>query len=173
MNLRVLICLCAFSVAALQIRAQTDNAKSARPRRPTPTASLTISTEQTFKAGTPIKVWVVLKNTWDQEILTSWNDADQRIHVDVRDAGANLAPLTLRGRIMNHEMSGRGGSAYEPKLKPGEAIGFFEQVNMLYDLKPGKYTVQVDHIVCAIGSREVDPSFAAVKSNVITMTVTE
>ena len=169
-------CLAVLLLAPASINVQSANPKPEKPRRPTPTASLTLSAEAvTFKAGSPIKVKAVLKNTWNDEILCVWNTYDQFVHVDVRDADGKLAPETERGKAMNgHGGKPRGGgSVYAPTFKPGESFEFHEQVDMLYTLKPGMHTVQVDTGAIAIGSREIEPTTAWIKSNVITITVTE
>lgn len=146
---------------------------------PTPQRSFTfdISVEQdAFKVGSQIAVKIQLKNTSDHDItrtsLPHWDTDGELIGFRpiVRDAQGKEPPLTKWGRMALHRPP---LDDHDPPLvlnavglvamHPGEILKTEISLNALYDLVPGKYTVQVQYYD--------DENKEAVKSKTITLTV--
>jgi hypothetical protein len=174
MNLSKFCLIATLLLAARSVGGQSDTRKPAKPRRPTPSASLTLSAEHTtFKSDSPIKIRVVIKNTWNDEILVPYESSCGYARLIVLDSASNLAPETEQGKEMNGHGQVRGGKDSYAKPKPEETVDYAYPIEALYNLKPGTYTIQADSRVWAIGSPEVEPTPAMLKSNILTITVTE
>jgi hypothetical protein len=133
--------------------------------------SLNISAkDDTVRAGSEVRVKIVLTNTSNREIYIIHEKASDvgeqaGFTLDVRDAGGMVVPFTRYGQLFfNHEAVTLGApSPFD--LKPGKTLKDEIIVSKLFDLsKPGKYSIQV--------KRQDDSSTAVVKSNTITVTVT-
>ena len=139
-----------------------------------PFSILITGPEKPVKAGSEVKIGIVLKNTSDREIAvgrTSVSQAEFHYLVDVRDGKGHPAPNTEYGRrIMGREAGERtiifsSGDALFT-LKPNETLEDEAVVSKLYDLsRPGKYFIQ------AIRKPLEKVSTGQVKSNTITITI--
>jgi hypothetical protein len=120
------------------------------------------------KAGSQIRVEVVLTNTSDHEIgiLKSAPEADYM--VEVRDANGNMAPDTDFGRRQKDPASVKVSSATPLySLKPGESLHDEIQIERLYKISgPGKYSIQASRTV------PEEMGSGVVKSNMVNVTVT-
>jgi hypothetical protein len=132
--------------------------------------------EGTFKVGSQIAVKIQLKNTSDHDItrgfLPNWDTEGELIGFwpIVRDAQGKEPPLTKWGRMVLHRpplddldpvlvLNAVGPVA----MHPGEILKTEIRLNALFDLVPGKYTVQVQYYD--------DENKEPVKSRTITLTV--
>jgi hypothetical protein len=131
--------------------------------------------QKPVKAGSEVKVEIVLKNTSDRELTVGRTNAVSQAEchylIEVRDNQGQPAPDTEFGRrIMGRETKKRvilyWGDAYFT-LKPNETLEDEAVASKLYDLsRPGKYIVQVSRVV----PKELGGG--VVKSNPVTVTVT-
>jgi hypothetical protein len=140
-----------------------------------PSRSLTISAAQsTVKAGSEVKLKIVVTNTSDHRIsvpMTLQNHAEFAYLIEVQDSGGNQAPKTKYHRALRGEKSDNEPidsikrNGYPVYLQPGETAEDRVIVDKLYDLtQPGKYNIRV---------KGKDPeSNALIESNTITVTVT-
>jgi hypothetical protein len=138
--------------------------------------SVTISTALTVvKVGSEVKISIVLTNLFDQEMFVTWDNGnrgelDYMISVLDRDGHEPLETKYFR--------AARGKDSADPgettalviapssgsrQVKAGGTLTDSIYLNKLYDLKPGKYTVQVERI---------DDSHRTVKSNMLAVTLT-
>jgi hypothetical protein len=143
---------------------------------PVPSFSLTINAVQnTVKAGSEIKITILLKNVSDHEIGIPRSPGENRgesFHdLEVRDEKGHLTPKTkLRREVEEHgtangEIGLPMGSVFTQTLKPSETLKEGIVVTNIYDLtKPEKYIIQCQ--------RFDDDSNTIVRSNKITVTVT-
>jgi len=126
------------------------------------------------KAGNPVVIKATLTNNSNHDI-SIWRvigEGEYQYQVDVRDVKGNLPQDTKLGKKLNGHVD---LSLLDPKdlvssgvcftLAAGKSVTYDVNVSKLYELTmPGKYTIQV---------QSQDPeSFAIVKSNVITVTLT-
>jgi hypothetical protein len=124
----------------------------------------------TVKAGSDVFINVRLTNTSKQN-LSIGVEADSRTNVDffdlyeVRDSFGNSAPK----RVIKHPEIGSTGHGWPAHLlKPGESLNIDDRISGLYDLtRLGKYTIQ------AVRVESSDPKTSKVRSNTITLAVTE
>jgi hypothetical protein len=163
--------LCVFCMAWVFVSAQT--AKSS--------FVITISAEApaanigpesyALKAGSDVFINVHLTNTSKRKLRLN-DDTDSRTGVDfcnryeIRDSSGNF----VRKRTIQHPEIGSTGHGWPARiLKPTENLTVSsDRISGLYDLaKPGKYTIQV------VRDASGNPKEGEVKSNVITLTVTD
>jgi len=164
-----LILLLHTGTSSLIVLAQTTPKSTKTP------FSVTISATQTvMKAGAEVRINVVLTNISDREIYinVSGGPGELDYTVSVLDRSGHEAPETKYLRAL------RGEDASDPgetttlvvarsfglrDVKPGETFRSSIDLGKLYDLQPGKYTIQLERI-----EEETHP---VVKSNTITVTV--
>jgi len=135
--------------------------------------SLTIGTpQQVVKAGSEVRVDVVLKNTSDHEITLLRSPGTGRgeleFESDVLSEKGNPASQTKYGHgLKKSGLDAVEGSRIMFRLQPGETYEDSMSLNKLYDLsKPGKYRIELhkrvpDHLGQGV-----------VKSNALVITVT-
>lgn len=125
----------------------------------------------TVKTGSDLFIKVHLTNISRRKISLGY-DKDSRTNVDfchqydVRDSHGNL----VLKRPIDHPEIGSTLHGWPARiLKPGESMDITgDFISRLYDLsQPGAYTIQLSRSVSG------DPKDGAVKSNTITVTVTE
>lgn len=125
----------------------------------------------TVKAGSDVFIKVRLTNISKRNIWIG-DDSDSRTgvdffhHYEVRDSSGNSAPK----RTITHPEIGSTGHGWPARvLKPEKSLDVAsDRITGLYDLtQPGKYTIEVARDVSG------DPKDGEVKSNMITLTVTE
>jgi hypothetical protein len=144
-----------------------------------PALRLTISaSEPVVKAGSDVKVNVVLRNVGDQAVnLTAapkvFNGSVGEVHfyrATVKDGKGDPAVYTAFGKKIWGEDAAPGalfdGSMLlVAPLNPGEQHKHSLMIGKLYDLsKPGKYTIQVTRL-------DLEGTKIPLKSNTITVTV--
>jgi hypothetical protein len=151
-------------IAAVQLMAQSAQE---------PPFSLTISTPQEIvKAGSEVRVDVVLRNTSDHEITLLRSPGTGRgeleFESDVLGEKGNLASQTKYGQQLKKSgLNAVEGSRIMFRLQPGETYEDSMSLNKLYDLsKPGKYKIQLHKRVPEHLGQGV------VKSNALVITVT-
>ena len=128
------------------------------------------------KAGSELKVSIVLTNLTDKELILdldngSREEFDYTIHVLGKDGQEPSETRYLRAvkgedtvdPASKTELIVVGSNGFRA-VKPGETLTHTIDLNKLYLLKPGQYAVQVE--------RFEDESKTHVKSNKITVTVT-
>lgn len=130
--------------------------------------------QKPVKAGSEVKIEIVLRNTSDREITvgrTLVSQAEFHYLIEVRDSQGHPAPDTEYGRrIMGRETGKRtimysSGDAFFT-LKPNDTLDDEAVVTKLYDLsQTGKYFIQVTRSPL----EKVDNG--RIKSNIITITV--
>jgi len=155
-----------FLAAATPLR--MCSAQAAQPRY-----SITISpVNPTAKVGSEFRVKIVQTNT-SGENQYFWLDANAPRHgeylyrIDAWLSDGRSAPRSKYFREVRDDTGklrgGTGGSAVMIRKKPGESIVSSIDLNELYDLQPGEYTVQV--------YQKDSIAKTTVKSNIITVTV--
>ncbi len=151
------------------ISSGAGSAQSPRPRY-----SIAVSAEKaTVRTGSELRLKIVQKNTTDKD-QPFWIEGNPESHgeylylIDVRQSDGKEAPRSKYFRGVRDDAGNfRGGIALSGGLinvKPGAAITSSIDLNKLYDLKPGRYTVQV--------YQNDSIAHLTVKSNTITVTVT-
>jgi hypothetical protein len=126
------------------------------------------------KAGSELNVKLVLTNLSDKDLLiytSGLGERDYTVRVVDKDGQEPLETRylrALRGKDTSDPISKTdlvivGGGGLHG-VRPGESFELTVDLNKLYVLKPGKYSVQVERLD--------DESKALVKSNKITVTVT-
>ena len=133
-----------------------------------PFAIVISAVESTVKARSSVPIKVQMTNTSSQDLDASgnWSDltgADPNYVFDVRDSTGKLAPK----RVYEHPEL-QFGKAIFRTVGPGGSITDTPDISRQYDMsRPGKYTIQV--------RREIPKGLGkgTVKSNVITVTITE
>lgn len=160
----------AFVLAIMCITAQ----EVCWPQTSKPRYSITISTAKTtVKRGSELRIQIVQKNTTDKDQMF-WVEALAVSHgeyaylIDVlRSDGKRPARSKYFREVRDDAgnfMPGTAGNGALLSKKPGESVVSSLDLNQLYDLNPGKYSVQVyqnDNI-----------AHVTVRSNIITVTVT-
>jgi hypothetical protein len=124
--------------------------------------TLSISADPAMALGSPVEVRIRLTNmsTLDMNGSTaSIKGFGLTYSYDVRDQSGNK--LEQKQIDPTHQ-----ASAQVFVLKPGESRGDLTRLNEVYDLSPGKYTIQLSKPVSD------EPGAVAVKSNKITVTIT-
>lgn len=160
--------------------------------------SITISLPNaTIKAGSEARVQVVQKNTtnqdqpfWDEKVAGL--NGEYLYLIDVLQSDGTKPQSTKYFREVRDDagnfLPGTAGNGWLITKRPGETITSSFDLNELYELKPGKYTVQVSQrdnvskissmLSSAIGRRTAQVSQAddiatvVVKSNILTVKVT-
>ena len=119
--------------------------------------------KSTVKAGSPVWIKVHVTNTSKKELdfsasVNNMTGADPNYRFDVRDE----AEHAVAKRVYEHPELATG-SPVSRTLKPGESYSDDQDVSRVIDMsRPGQYAIQVSWT-----------KDAAVKSNTITVTVTE
>jgi hypothetical protein len=132
-----------------------------------PPFTLALSPEKSAATlGSDIWVKVRWTNISDRALDSSANildaeNVDPNFHFDLVDMTGHTVPRRV------YEFPHTGGHAEFGTLQPGDSITHDINLIRLFDLKPGKYTVQV--------SRRAPESLGGgvIKSNVITITFTK
>jgi hypothetical protein len=136
-----------------------------------PVFSISISVEPTVaKAGTPIELAVTLTNVSNHQISVAQEKggkAEFDYRIDVRNSSNTNAPDTN----YHKKVKGQETSDVTPLLRswgflqvdPGKTLKDHVDLTRLFQLAPGKYTVQVE--------RTDDESKATVKSNTVLLTI--
>jgi hypothetical protein len=131
-------------------------------QRPATSFSLYISDdEDTFRPTDKIPVHIEVTNTSDHDIIYVPSLAS--FAIQIRDANANLAPLTDEGRKFRRYFGTPGNNPQN--IKPGDILNMDVGAEGLYDLQPGDYTLQILQF-----DKETN---TWVKSNKLTITVTQ
>lgn len=128
----------------------------------------------TAKLGNPVLVSAVLTNNSEHDV-SIWRAPGFEYGVDVRDEKKDLAPDTELGRYRNghvdfsklrpEDVNAKylNGSGACFTLKSGKSLNDVIDVSRLYELAPGKYSIQLNH---------GDPTaHENVMSNAVTITV--
>ncbi len=132
--------------------------------------SIAISTPQSaLKAGSEVRIEVTLTNTSNRRVLIQERNPATDYEIDVRDQRGTAVPETDLGRKLKEPpvipMNSRN---FEMYLRPNESAKENIALSDLYDMShPGQYTIQVSR---AVSNK---PKDGVVKSNTITVTVTE
>jgi hypothetical protein len=151
---------------------------------PKPWFSLTISVPQNVvKVGSNVTVNVAMKNISDHDIGCGGRIGFLGVDYDivVSDSGGRpmpegeflreqraRVPTRLRGRV-----SGGSGSEVSCTLKPGQVHQNFFIANLARDMtKPGTYTIQISQTVYASNEDAKAGRKVVVKSNKLTVRVT-
>ena len=144
-----------------------------------PELSVTISAaHDSFRTGAEVKLEILLANLTDHQIeIGRFNHPDGpdiEYSFDVRDRQGRKVPLTRYRRSLHgtpgkrddrHDCGDCSGSGQD--LDPHEKTSDEIVISKIYDLRqPGTYTVQVSR-------PQGDESHMIVKSNLITLTITE
>jgi len=146
---------------------QTCSAQATQPRY-----SITISPLATAKAGSELRVTIVQKNTTGTDQMF-WIEPAARLHgellyqIDVLQSDGKKAARSKYFQGVRDDAGrlrgGIGLNGVALGKKPGESIVSSIDLNELYDLQPGEYTVQV--------YQKDSIAKTTVKSNIITVTV--
>ena len=143
-----------------------------------PSFSIAISTAQTtVKSGSAVNLKIVLTNVAGKDLITyldgaSRGELDYTLHV-VDENGKEPSETKYFRAVLNKDASDPGETttlvvlrdAGLRSIKPKGTETDTLDLNKLYDLRPGNCTLQVE--------REDDESKAVVKSNKITLTITQ
>lgn len=114
--------------------------------------AITIKAPQSVKAGSKAFVDVKVTNVSNHVVsfgLVDVTRGEFDFDFEVRDSQGNLASETKYARAVKGEDQGIGSrivimtQSAQPDLKPGETLQFRADLSELFDLKPGKYTVQL------------------------------
>ena len=136
--------------------------------------SLTINAvDTTAKAGSELRVKIVQRNTTNKDQMF-WVEAVAGLHgeylylVDVLQADGKKAPKSKYFQEVRDDadnfMPGTAGNGALISKKPGEVVISSIDLNELYDLKPGKYKVDI--------YQKDNIANMTVRSNVVAVTVT-
>ena len=128
--------LCLTVALALTTAASGQNAK--------PSFSITISGPTEVKAGAESYVDIVVENVSNHGITFGWDGGGKRhaqsnFDIDIRDFAGKVpahAPDYRKPRFLNIMYT---------DLKPGEKLKFRLDLHEVFELTPGKYTVQLSH----------------------------
>jgi hypothetical protein len=169
------ICLASLLLLLVMESPKCVLSQSTRSGTPVPT-SVTISAALTVvKTGSEAKISVILTNLSDQEMFVAWgqgNRGEFDYKINVLDRNGHEPIETKYFQAVQGKVSDDPSEttalviSRSPSPRQVEAGGKLTDsiyLDRLFDLKPGKYTVQVEHI---------DDSHKTVKSNTLTMTVT-
>ncbi len=167
-------------VAASAVHAAGQAAAPAEANKPE--FAITISTPQsTVKSRSEVMVHVEVTNiSGSASKLVGATPAVLGYAVDVRDSAGKPVPLTRRGtatvnqRFAAGDRDGRRfigpGSVTDSLVRPGGVVKEELTVTDFFDLsRPGTYTIQVQRP----DFRSQPPGDRMLKSNIITLTVTE
>lgn len=132
--------------------------------------SIAISAPQSsLKVGSDVRLEVTLTNTSNRRMLIKERNPATDYEIDIRDERGTAVPGSDFGRKLKEPpvipMNSRNLGIY---LRPNESTKESITLSELYDLsRPGKYLIQVERGVSD------NPKDGVVKSNKITVTVTE
>jgi len=132
--------------------------------------SIAISTPQsTLKVGSEVRIEVTLTNASSRRVLIQERNPATDYEIDVRDERGTPVPETDLGRKLKEPpvipMNSRNFGKY---LRPNESTKETIPLSDLYSLShAGQYTIQVSRLMSN------KPKDVVVKSNTITVTVTE
>lgn len=142
-----------------------------------PYFSVTISAPGSVKAGSAAIVNIAVTNTSSSTIAFSSGYREDQgefgCDFSVVTSEGKPAPETRYMKAVKGKNQGPGSQlvistkSLSTRLAPGEAMKFRADLNKLFDLQPGKYTVQLSHFERAWA----DHPEAVEKSNTITLTV--
>jgi len=163
--------LCLTGALALTTAALGQNAK--------PSFSITISGPSEVKAGAASYVDIVVENISSHQIMFGWDGRGERhaqscFAIDIHDLAGKVPAYIPDYRKQAHYMN-----VMYTHLEPGEKLTFRLDLHEVFELTPGKYTVQLSRHENAFATygpdwkNEPSPnSNLKVDSNTITMTVT-
>jgi hypothetical protein len=169
----LLLAVCLVGAGESAVSGQTDN-----PELPfTLTASVNARNpsqddrgDKTVRVGSGVTVRIRKTNTTDQEIpKLGPENGPSGYNFDVRDENGNL----IAQQNPTTQWAKGGGPApvlgtKDLVLQPGESKIDYMPLSRWYDLsKPGRYTIQVSERVSNV------PGSAVVKSNTVTITITQ
>jgi hypothetical protein len=129
--------------------------------------SLSISAEQSARIGSEVKVKTNLTNITNHVLYLSDSNRDCDYSTEVRDDKGNPAPETTYKHQLRCNQGLSDGRVKTVSLKPHESKQDEVVLNRLYDLRPGRYEVQVERVI----PKELGQG--SVISNTLTITVTE
>lgn len=140
-----------------------------------PPFSLKIEAPQhSFKVGEKLVVQITYKSTSDHLIIVPVTPRDSSF--DVRDVHGNKAPLRNQNPrpIVTSPLDLPAGNGRGQPLGPGESVTRNEDVGAIFDMSlPGKYTIQALHLWQERRNISDPPENVWVKSNTITITITQ
>lgn len=125
-----------------------------------------------FKVGEKLVVQITYSSTSDHMIIVPATPRDSSF--DVQDVHGNKPPLLNSPPVVNSRrdlprMNGRGLT-----LGPGESVTENDDVGTIFDMSlPGKYTIQALHLWQERRNMSDPPENVWVKSNTITITITQ
>jgi hypothetical protein len=124
---------------------------------PAPPVSIAINAPENVKAGVPVEVGITVKNLSSVvigipgDLYTERGEIRLRgefsFDLDVQDAEGNSPPETDFMKAVRHEHDGPGSPFLEREpseylaLEPGDVVKGGTDLNKLFKLKPGKYTI--------------------------------
>jgi hypothetical protein len=156
MKTLMLLLIVVSSLATVGQSAKASQSKSVKP------FTLSISSRPTVALGSPVEVTVRLTNMSNHDINGSTGNIrgfSYGYDYDVRDEGSRV--VQQKQIDPTHQ-----SSAQIVMLKPGQSRDELTRISEVYDLSPGKYTIQLSMPVSS------DPGADVVKSNKITITIT-
>jgi hypothetical protein len=164
-SLKVLL----LNIAVILTVSLTATAESAKPY-----FSVTISAQQSVKASGAAIVNIAVTNMSKSTTAFSSGFAGEfERDFNVLASDGRQAPETRYMKAVKGQDQGPGPQlvintrSLSTRLAPGEALKFSADLNKLFDLAPGKYTVQLSHFENAWAEH---PG-AMAKSNTISITV--
>jgi len=130
--------------------------------------SLSISVpEQSIRIGSEVKVKTILTNVTDHVVNLSDSNRDCDYAAQVFDSKGNAASETTYKQRLRCDKGQSDGRMVVVALKPHESKQDEIVLSRLYSLKPGRYEIQIARVIAT------DPDKRTVKSNIITITLTE
>lgn len=129
--------LCLTIALALTTAASGQNAN--------PSFSITISGPSEVKAGSASYVDIVVENVSNHQITFGWDGRGARhaqscFDIDIRDFAGKVPSYTPDYRTQARNIRPRYTG-----LKPDEKLTFRLDLHEVFELTPGKYTVQLSH----------------------------
>jgi hypothetical protein len=157
---------------------------SGRTQEKQPPFSITISASQAVKAGSAVWLGIAVKNISGSRIdMEMASGVNFNFLFSVRHLEGNKAPETpLYDAIQGKEPHTSPHISVSPRwsrlptwLSPGETLYFNTDVDRLFELKPGKYTIQLSRPQgpgAAVEVQRPNQSGPVITSNTINLTVT-
>ena len=176
MQSRLRWCLLAVTPLALLLLAQAQEKQ--------PPFSIAISASQAVKAGSTVWLGIAVKNISGSRIdMEMASGVNFNFLFSVRDLEGKKAPETpLYEAIQGEEPHTSPHISVFPRwshlptwLSPDETLYFNTDVGRLFELKPGKYTIQLGRPQgpgAAVGVQRPNQSEPVITSNTINLTVT-